>query len=257
MLKKIFFTLAKYSGLNFLYGYFSGEKVFIVGYHSVFSEVDGNAVKTSEYGRVSLPVDLFEKQIRFMVKNGHSFVLFKDLPNLKKSKIKKPTIVYFDDGFKDNILNVLPILKKYGIPAAFFVVPKYLDSGNPVYMDWNDVRKLRLEGMEIGSHTSSHRKLTEAPEKVLWEELVRSKEKIEKEINFPAEVFSYPKGRLNGEVVAAVKNAGYKYAVTTKYGVNSYDYVSENPYLLKKVAPRVYESFSDFKVRLYSYNIFR
>ena len=36
-----------------------------------------------------------------------------DRGNLEK--IKKPTIIFFDDGFKDVLLNALPVLKKHKI----------------------------------------------------------------------------------------------------------------------------------------------
>lgn len=257
MIKNIFFIFAQYSGLNFLCEHFYNKKVFIVGYHSVFSEINRNILKNSEYPHISIDAYLFEKQIKFMVDHGHTFIKFKNIPDIIKLKIKKPTIVYFDDGFKDNILNALPVLKKYNIPATFFIAPKYVDSGSASYMDWEDIRELQKERMEIGSHTYSHFVLTNVGPETLKEELISSKERIEKEIKSPIEIFSYPKGRLNNNVVKAVKEAGYKYAVTTKYGVNSFDYVFKNPFLLKKVAPRVYESLSDFKVRLYSFNLFR
>ena len=185
------------------------------------------------------------------------FLRFCDLPDLKNKNVKKPTIIYFDDGFGDNVLNVLPILKKYKIPATFFIVPEYANSGNPIYMNWDDIRGLKNEGMEIGSHTYSHAVLTQVSEQVLKDELLSSKNKIEKEIKFPVEIFSHPKGRVNENVIVAVKAAGYKYAITAKYGVNDSEFILSNPYMLKKVAPRVYESLADFTVRLYSYNMFR
>lgn len=256
MLKKIFFFLSKFSGLNWLCGKFMNNAVFAIGYHSVFSDLKKDDLKTSEYSKISISVSLFEEQIKFLISHGHNFIRFEDLPNLKKLSDKKPTIIYFDDGFKDNILNVLPILKKYKIPATFFIVPKYMDSGYIDYMNWDDIRELQKEGMEIGSHTYNHLVLTNVNQEILEKEIISSKEKIEKEIGYSLKTFSYPKGRVNDNVVEAVKKAGYKYATTAKYGVNSFNYVLKNPFLLKKVAPRVYESLSDFKVRLYSFNMF-
>lgn len=257
MLKKIIFIIARYSGLNFLYQFFSNRKVFIVGYHSVFSEVNKDVLKVHEYSKISISDSLFEKQIKFLVKHGHNFIHFSDLSDAKIEKIKKPTIIYFDDGFKDNILNALPILKKYNISATIFIAPKYVDSGSAEYMNWDDIRQLKKEGIEIGSHTYNHLALSDVEASVVERELESSKSRIEKEVGCVIEVFSYPKGRVSNIAVKAVEKAGYKYAITTKYGVNSFSYINKNPYLLKKVAPRVYESFLDFTVRLYSYNIFK
>lgn len=247
MLKKIFFKFALYSGLNFLYEFFSDNKIFIIGYHSV----------SFRSSKVSMRPDLFERQIKFLVDHNHNFIHFSDLSDLKIKNIKKPTIIYFDDGFKDNLLNALPILKKYNITATVFIVPKFVDSESGEYMDWNEIREMYKEGIEIGSHTFSHAMLNEIDTENLKNEVVSSKLKIEKVLSSSVESFSYPKGRVNDGVIKMVKEAGYKFAITTKYGVNSIGYISKNPFLLKKIAPRVYESFSDFQVRLYSYNIFR
>jgi len=42
--------------------------------------------------------------------------------------------VTFDDGYRDNVDAVLPILKRHGVPATFFISTGYLDGGRM----WND-----------------------------------------------------------------------------------------------------------------------
>lgn len=246
MFKKIYFTIALYSGLNWLYSKFSNKKVFIVGFHSV----------GGSFPKVSIETLLFEKQIEYMKKHGHTFIHFSDLDLLKNKEISKPTIIYFDDGFKDNLTVALPILKKYNATATVFVVPKYSESSDDKYMSWDDIRTLHREGIEVGSHTESHAILTEFSEEGIKNELVSSKKIIEKEINAPVLAFSYPKGRYNEKIKNEVKNAGYKFAITTEYGINSFSDICANSFELKKVAPRVYENMTEFSVRLYSYNLF-
>jgi len=53
-----------------------------------------------------------------------------------------------------------------------------------------------------------------------------------------------------------VEQAGYQWAITTAYGTNKLPRLAQDRFLLKKVAPRVYENLEDFKVRLYSFNLF-
>jgi peptidoglycan/xylan/chitin deacetylase (PgdA/CDA1 family) len=48
---------------------------------------------------------------------------------------RRAACITFDDGYADNYLNALPVLKKHGIHATFFVTSGYLDGG----IMWNDV----------------------------------------------------------------------------------------------------------------------
>lgn len=42
--------------------------------------------------------------------------------------------ITFDDGYADNLLHAAPILKRYGLPATFFIASGFLDGGRM----WND-----------------------------------------------------------------------------------------------------------------------
>jgi peptidoglycan/xylan/chitin deacetylase (PgdA/CDA1 family) len=45
-----------------------------------------------------------------------------------KAKLpKRAVLVTFDDGYKDNHELALPVLKKYGVPAIFFIAPALID----------------------------------------------------------------------------------------------------------------------------------
>lgn len=60
--------------------------------------------------------------------------------------------VTFDDGYADNCTVALPILKKHGVPATFFITTGYLNGGRM----WNDtiietVRRLPAGPIPVGS----------------------------------------------------------------------------------------------------------
>jgi len=120
IIKRLAFIFAYYSGFNWLRGKFLKKKVFCVGYHSISAEANKSQLRTNIYPDISIPAGDFNKQILFLKKNGHSFIHFSDLNNSDTQKLEKPTIIYFDDGFKDVLLNALPILEKYGVPATVF-----------------------------------------------------------------------------------------------------------------------------------------
>lgn len=82
-------------------------------------------------------------------------------------------------------------------------------------LDWDDVRALSRQGMTIGCHTRSHPNLTiESPES-LSNELSSASELISANAQAACQHFCYPYGAYSQDVRAAVKNAGFRSAVTT------------------------------------------
>jgi peptidoglycan/xylan/chitin deacetylase (PgdA/CDA1 family) len=85
------------------------------------------------------------------------------------------------------------------------------------FMTWDEVRELRSQGFDIGSHTVSHPILTRiSPGDLAWE-LSESKRTIEREVNAPCEAIAYPNGGaadVSESVFAATRNAGYKLGFT-------------------------------------------
>jgi peptidoglycan/xylan/chitin deacetylase (PgdA/CDA1 family) len=84
-------------------------------------------------------------------------------------------------------------------------------------MTWDEVRALRAQGFEIGSHTVSHPILTRIPQGKLETELTESKRTIERELNAPCEAIAYPNGGpadVSETVFAAARLAGYRLGFT-------------------------------------------
>ena len=60
----------------------------------------------------------FEKQMKYIKDNGYETITFEDIANEEyKNRFnnKKYVVITFDDGYKDNLKNALPILKKYNL----------------------------------------------------------------------------------------------------------------------------------------------
>lgn len=91
----------------------------------------------------------------------------------------------------------------------------------PALMDWQQLREMQASGLvEIGSHTCTHRRLTQAlstPE--LQYEIVQSKSILEEKLQVPVNLFCFPNGDYNEEALTLVKQH-YQASVTTRRGIN-------------------------------------
>jgi peptidoglycan/xylan/chitin deacetylase (PgdA/CDA1 family) len=136
--------------------------------------------------------------------------------------------VTFDDGFR-SVTNVLPTLRRLGVPATIFVCSDYADSGRALEvrelldevaahpdelatLRWDEVRALAEDGVEIGSHTASHPRLTQLDDAELHRELSESRERITDELGRPCRFLAYPYGDEDRRVRAAARQAGYEAA---------------------------------------------
>lgn len=92
-----------------------------------------------------------------------------------------------------------------------------------VLMTWDHVRALRRAGMDVHSHTHTHRVLQTIDPATLEYELVKSREVLERELGEPVRAVSYPVGRpmhLVPAIRTAVKNAGYELGFSNETGTN-------------------------------------
>ena len=146
----------------------------------------------------------------------------------------------FDDGYKNNAVNALPILAEKGVPAAFFLATSYIgtDPGRDrerllgfigdgetlvEFMDWDDCRALAGAGMTIGSHTMNHVRLIDLEPDLVAVELQNSKRLIEEKLGRPCLHFCCPWGRPGQDFlperdpgIAAAQ--GYRSFLTTVRG---------------------------------------
>jgi peptidoglycan/xylan/chitin deacetylase (PgdA/CDA1 family) len=145
-------------------------------------------------------------------------------------------ILTFDDGYADAYTNAFPILKKYGMTATFFVVTEWLDTRQPGYLTWDQVREMSAAGMSIQSHTRTHRNLIDGCDyNCRVYQILGSVETIEAEIGIRPRFFCYPSGRYDAAVLPVLEQIGIAAAVTTQAGTL---HVSDRPLELKRARIR-------------------
>jgi peptidoglycan/xylan/chitin deacetylase (PgdA/CDA1 family) len=149
----------------------------------------------------------------------------------------------FDDGYLDNLTAGLSVLHREGIRATIFAVTddvgkaqhRWEEAGETARADllsWTQLQMLQEKGWEIGSHAHEHRHLSRLPFDLQKQLLTVSKQTLEDKLGTPVYSFAYPYGDYNADSIRAVQEAGYRYGVTTKPGVNR---SLEQPFTLMRI----------------------
>lgn len=87
-------------------------------------------------------------------------------------------------------------------------------------MDAAQLRALRAQGHEIGSHSYSHPILPLVAPEARPRELQGARERLEALSGGPVETFCYPNGDFTSDIATETRRAGYNCAVSTRQGVN-------------------------------------
>ena len=172
--------------------------------------------------------DLFVKPESFAktldVLDAHDYIyLFAD--DYAKND-KKSVALTFDDGYEDNYTNMFPILKEHGAKATIFLIADNI--GTEGYLSEAQIREMAESGLvKFGSHTKTHRKLTELDEQELRYEFSESQKTIEKISGQLCDSLAYPEGQYNSEVMRIAAEY-YDFAYTTKSPNSVFEYSEMN-----------------------------
>ena len=196
----------------------------ILFYHNIGNE---------NYKSFSTAIE-FETHMKFLYKCKLNGTNCDDL-NSKKSNFG----ISFDDGYEDNLINALPIIKKYKFTATCFIVPSLIGKTNSwdvnqfKLMDKHQIQDWLDAGMNIGSHSMSHKDLTKLSEDKITSEVCDSKKILEDNFGIKINSFCYPFGKFNKLVTNKVVKAGYIRAFTTKRGL--FNGLSNDQHMIKRV----------------------
>ena len=99
-------------------------------------------------------------------------------------------------------------------------------------LTWDGVRAAMAKQVTIGSHTVDHVRLGLVSLDTARDQLLRSREMIEREVGVPCRYFCYPNGSFTEPIANLVQECGYEAAVTTEEGVNR---LGENLMMLRRL----------------------
>jgi len=232
------------------YGTVRPEPVVILTYHKVQNR--------PELGGTWLTVGAFRRQME-VVRGLPVLHLTDYLDALGRGcDAGRGVVLTFDDGYESVYTGAWPVLRELKLPATVFLVTGYMGRANdwdqPLargafrHLSWSQAREMAADGLvRFASHGVTHRDLTALDDAELERELCESRAAITEGLGRAPEAFSYPFGRFDARVVAALREAGYTYgvAVTSRPG-----WSRRNPLAVARTGMYVTDGVNALKVRL-------
>ena len=118
-----------------------GPKLSILIFHRVLSEADPIFPNEPDARRFDQVMGWVKTWFNVMPLDAAVDALkMRNLPT-------RAMAITFDDGYADNYSVALPILKKHGLPATFFIATSFLDGGRM----WNDTVVESVRNTSLGS----------------------------------------------------------------------------------------------------------
>ena len=180
----------------------------VLMYHSIAVE-EGNPIR--------MPVEQFDAEMKYIKDQGYTTLTMKELYSYFENQVavpEKSIVITLDDGYSDNYTAAFPVLKKYGLKATVFMVTSTIDV-NPNCLTSAQIKEMDKAGIQIESHTVTHRDLDSLSYSEQLAELKDSKAALEQLLGRTVDYVAYPTGKYNDDTVKAVAEAGYKMAFTT------------------------------------------
>lgn len=123
---------------------------------------------------------------------------------------RKYVALTFDDGPDPRFTpKILAILKRYRVPAAFFVVGSNVDK-------YPDILSRTIEaGHEIGNHTLTHPHLCKLGRAKIMRQIAATDERIYRAVGIHAPLFRPPYQELNEAIIASARDLHYRIVLST------------------------------------------
>ena len=203
----------------------SRRRIPVLMYHRIV-----DAPPASRHG-IWVTRQRFAAQLASLARRGYTTITFGDYGAYLaggSALPRRPVILTFDDGYADNHTNAFPLLREHGMSAVVFLIGDRNVTANlwdaaqgepqvPL-LAGDQIREMQEHGIEFGSHTLSHARLTGLGADRLAAELEGSRRAIAERTGRPVLSVCYPYGAVDAAVKDAAERAGYAFGVASDSG---------------------------------------
>jgi len=123
-----------------------------------------------------------------------------------------------DDADKSFLEVGWPLFKENNIPVTLFVTTGTI-SNNKKYINWDQIRKLKEEGVVIGAHSHTHAHMPDISIDEVRKEIETSNKIFLKELGEIPTLFAFPYGETTDKIIELVKEFKFKVAFGQHSGI--------------------------------------
>jgi len=165
--------------------------------------------------------EAFDREMAWLARTGRaaSLAQVRGFLGGRRNLDNGAVLVTIDDGDPSVREVALPILRRHGVPAVLFTL-----AGRPegfAVMEPEALREVAASGVEIGSHSLTHRSMARMSRAEALQEARDSRRRLEDILGRSVTAFAYPfgtRGDYSAETARVLREAGYQLAFTSQHG---------------------------------------
>lgn len=174
----------------------------------------------------------FERHLDYLERNGFTVMRLAEILDAIRAREPLPpnaVAITFDDAYRSVYTEAFPRLRRRGWPFTLFVNTEAVDRGYGSSMNWEQIRELARDGVDIGNHSHTHghlvrRRDDESADQ--WRQRVKrdietAASRLESETGSRGKLFAYPFGEYSPELKDIVRGLGY-YGIAQQSGAVGY-----------------------------------
>ena len=176
----------------------------------------------SKYPSTSVTIDQLESHVEELIKEKYNILNLEFIIDtiINDGDLPNNTIgISVDDADKSFFDVGWPLFKSHSIPVTLFVTTGTIANNNKSYLNWDQIRKLKSEGVIIGAHSHTHAHMPDLDIDELRNEIEISNKIFLKELGEIPTLFAYPYGETSSEIINLIKEYKFKVAFGQHSGI--------------------------------------
>ena len=231
----------------------SGEGIPVLMYHKVWPGISDALTITPEKLR---------EQWQLLRSEGYqplSLPAYLDIATGSKQLAGKPILLTFDDGYRNNLTYVYPLLKEFGWQATFFIITGTIDGalGDEAdeveqKMNLDELKQLDPAIVQLAMHGYTHEDMSKIS-------LIEARKSLERSMQVFGSsslqwhrVLAYPYGARPGKDFAALRQvmAGIGIKAAFRIGNKVSEVPAKDVFEMKRIDIKGTDTLENFRVKL-------